>query len=211
MKIEITNHPKTIEERYGFSWMEHVLAIPSPLVNVTTYKSNGLPNASMQSWCTFVGEDGYHVIFGSVNKNGHMYQSIKEKKCCVVNIPSKDVFLKCIDTIKNNGFDNDEIALSGLTSIKANRVDAPMIEECMVNLECEFAWEHDLIENGCRAVLCLKVVNIWMEEKLFDEKEGRYGENGYLYNIHSPRNPLTGEISDTYVGSINKMATYDEL
>lgn len=63
MKKEFDTCPKTIneEEWYGFSWMEMVLAIPSPLVVV------------------------------------------------------KDIFLKCMDTIKNNGFDNDEITMSGLT------------------------------------------------------------------------------------------------
>ena len=91
MKKEISNCPELLKEEYGFSWMEHVLAIPSPLVTVTTYKKNGLSNATMQSWCTFVGENGYHVIFGSVNKYGHMYATCKETKCCVVNIPSKEV------------------------------------------------------------------------------------------------------------------------
>ena len=213
MKIELSDCPEKLEETYGFFWMEHVLAIPSPLVNVTTYKANGLSNATMQSWCTFVGENNcYHVIFGSVNKNGHMYQTIKEKKCCVVNIPSQSVFMKCMDTIKNNQFDDDEIVKSGLTSIKAKKVNAPMIKECMVNLECVFAWEHDLMESGYSVVLCLKVVNVWMDENLFDEnKKGRYGENGYLYNIHSPQNPVTGETFDTCIGTIKKESNYENL
>lgn len=90
--------------------------------------------------------------------------------------------------------------------------NAPMIDECMVNLECELAWEHDLAEGGYSSVMCLKVVNVWMDDKLFDEADqGRYGENGYLYNIHSLRNPLTGERFETQVGSLNKLATYEEL
>lgn len=212
MKHELTTCPPTLQEHYGFSWLEHVLAIPSPLVNVTTYKSNGLPNATMQSWCTFVGEDGYHVIFGSVNKNGHMYQSIKETNCCVVNFPSQATIIKCMATIKNNGFSNDEITLSGLTPAKAHYVNAPMIAECMANLECELSWEHDLEPGANHAVLCLKVVNVWMDERLFDEShQGRYGASGYLYNIHSPQNPLTGETLPEYIGTINKLSTYDQL
>lgn len=60
LKKEMISCPEKIKEEYGFSWVEHVLAIPSPLVNVTAYKKNGLSNATMQSWCTFVGENGYH-------------------------------------------------------------------------------------------------------------------------------------------------------
>lgn len=212
MKKEMAGCPERLHEEYGFSWMEHVLAIPSPIVNVTTYKKNNQPNATMQSWCTFVGENGYHVLFGSVNKSGHMYTSVKETGCCVVNIPSKENLLKCMQTIQNNQYENDEIALSGLTAVKGSKVNAPMIAECMVNLECELEWEHDLIENGYCAVMCFKVINVWMDERLFDENgAGRYGENGYLYNIHSPQNPITGEAYETYVGMIQKYATYEEL
>ena len=42
MKKEFNICPEVIDEKelWGFSWMENVLAIPSPLVVVTTYKSN---------------------------------------------------------------------------------------------------------------------------------------------------------------------------
>ena len=50
---------------------------------VTTYKSNGQPNATMQSWAGFTSANhgvGYYVILCSVNKCGHLYQSLHEKK-----------------------------------------------------------------------------------------------------------------------------------
>lgn len=205
MKRAFDACPAVIDQRqlYGFSWMEHVLAIPSPLVAVTTYKANGMPNATMQSWCTFTGEEGYHCIFASVHKSGHMYASLKERGCCVVNFPSKDVFMKCMDTVKNNGFECDEIAASGLTAEPSDKVDAPRIKECFLNLECELEWERDLSPDGTHAVICLKAVNAVMDEARFDERAlGRYGESGYLYNIHSPMNPVTGDVSPTCVGVI---------
>lgn len=214
MKKEFDTCPAAIDESqlFGFSWMEHVLAVPSPLVVVTTYKANGLPNATMQSWCTFTGEEGFHCIFSSVHKGGHMYASLKERGCCVVNFPSKGVFMKCMATIEHNGYDQDEITASGLTAEPAGKINAPRIKECFLNLECELEWEHDLSEDGTRAVMCLKVVNVLMDEAYFDEgAAGRYGESGYLYNIHSPRNPETGDVSETCVGVIKKYATYDKL
>ena len=214
MKKEFDTCPAAIDESqlFGFSWMEHVLAIPSPLVVVTTYKANGLPNATMQSWCTFTGEEGYHCIFASVHKNGHMYASLKERGCCVVNFPSKDVFMKCMATVANNGIDQDEIAASGLTVEPARKIDAPRVKECFLNLECELEWERDLSVDGTHATVCLKAVNVLMDEKHFDEEVlGRYGENGYLYNVHSPRNPETGNASETCVGVIKKYATYNAL
>ena len=38
--------------------------------------------------------------------------------------------------------------------------------------------------------MCLEIVNICAEEKYLDEVvHGRYGEEGFLYNIHYPVNP----------------------
>ncbi len=188
--------------------MEHVLTIQSPLVTVTAYKSNGKPNATMQSWCTFVGEGGYYVLFGSVNIHRHMYACLKEKKCCVINIPSMDVLPLCMKTIENNDFEQNEITDSDLTAVHGEKVDAPLIEECMVNLECELMWEHELSPDGSHAVMCLRMVNAIMDEQLFCEDiSGRYGENGYLYNIHSPMNPLTGKAYSTSIGALQKRNT----
>lgn len=51
MKKEFNNCPSFMRDRelYGFDWLEHVTAIPAPLVLVTSYKSNGKTNATMQS------------------------------------------------------------------------------------------------------------------------------------------------------------------
>ena len=35
----------------------------------------------------------------------------------------------------------DEIKTAGFTSVKAEMVNAPLIEECFMNLECRFKWE----------------------------------------------------------------------
>lgn len=214
MKKEFDICPEKIDEAklYGFSWMEHVMAIPSPLVVVTGYKENGKPNATLQSWLTFTGEEGYFCIFSSVYKNGHMYASIKRTKQLVINFPSKDIFLKCLKTVENNGYEEDEITRSALTPEPAARVNAPRIKECFLNLECEYVWEKELIPGGDHVVLCVRIVNVCMDEEHYNEqKKGRYGDTGYLYNIHSPRNPETGKTEETCVGVIQKYATYGEL
>ena len=167
MKKEFDKFPEAFggQEFFGFSWLEYTAAVPSPLVVVTGYKSNGMPNATMQSWCTFTGAEGYHCVFSSVHKSGHMYCSIKETGCCVVNFPSADILDKCMDTIKNNGFNTDEITASGLTVEPSCRVNAPRIKECFLNMDCELEWERDLTEDGTHAVICLKVTGIIMNDR----------------------------------------------
>ena len=193
MKKEYSKIPDSMKnmETYGFSWMDFVTAIPSPLFVVTTYKSNGKPNACLQSWAWFNGgPNGFYAILSSVNKFPHLYQSITETKEAVLTFPSVDWYDQCFNTIANNGFDNDEIALSGLTSEQASVVNAPIIKECFLNLECRYLWEREIVEGSSHVLMCLEVVNISVDEVYLDEKsQGRYGDTGYLYNIHYPINP----------------------
>lgn len=208
MKKEFCKCPESIDEKklYGFSWENHVAAIPMPLMVVTSYKENGKTNAAMQSWAAFTSENGYYCIFGNVSKHQHMYETVKRTGQLVINFPSADIYEKCYDTIKNNGEEDDEISLAGLTAEKASMVNAPRIKECFLNLECEYVWEKEIIPEGGRVVMCVRIVNICMEEEYYNEqKKGRYGAGGYLYNIHSPRNPENGKVEKTCLGVIQRL------
>jgi flavin reductase (DIM6/NTAB) family NADH-FMN oxidoreductase RutF len=209
MKNEYSIIPNSMKniDFYGFSWIDFVTSIPSPLFLVTTYKSNGKPNACLQSWSTFCGNgDNFFCIMASVNKNGHMYKSVKETGEMVLNFPSTEIYPKCIETIKNNGFDTDEITESGLTVEKAKKVNAPRIKECFLNMECEYLWEKEQVEGSDHVVMCVKTVNISMDNEYFDEETiGRYGKMGYIYNIHNPINPETGKMEGDCLGVLERI------
>jgi len=209
MKKDFIGLPESMKniEFYGFSWIDFVTSIPSPLFVVSTYKSNGKPNACLQSWVTFTGidENNFVAVMASVNKNKHMYKSIKETGEMVLNFPSVEIYPKCMQTIKNNDFDDDEITQSGLTVEKAKMVNAPKIKECFLNLECKYLWEKEIIE-GHNVVMCVKVVNVSMDTEYYDEKiKGRYGKTGYIYNIHNPINPENGIMEGDSIGIIEKI------
>lgn len=73
MKNKYSALPESMKnmEMYGFSWMEFVISVPSPLYILTSYKSNGQTNACMQSWTTFTGgKNGYFAIVSAVSKYG---------------------------------------------------------------------------------------------------------------------------------------------
>ena len=161
---------------------------------VTSFKANGLPNACLQSWSTFVGsENEFYCVMAAVNKAGHMYKTVKETNELVLNFPSAQYFDRCAKTIENNGFEDDEISKSGLTAEKATAVNAPRIKECFLNLECQYLWEKELSEGSNDVVMCVTVKNICIDTCLFEEVSGRYSEQGYIYNVHYPVNPETGE------------------
>ena len=193
MKKEYAAVPQSMikMETYGFSWMDFVTAIPSPLFLVTSYKSNGKPNACLQSWACFNGgPKGFYAVLSFVSKSGHLYQTVKEMEEVVLNFPSAEIYSLCQRTIQNNGFDDDEIALSGLTAEPASTVNAPRVKECFLCLESRYLWEREIIEGDDHVVMCFEVVNICVDEAHLDESAlGRYGEHGYLYNVHYPVNP----------------------
>lgn len=194
-KKQFFDIPDAIKGRewWGFNWLEHVTAIPAPLVLVTGYKENGLANGTMQSWFCFSNENDFYCIFGSVNKHTHMYEIATKKKQIAINFPDQTCIQKCMDTIANNSYGMDELAASNLHYHDGSKIKAPIVEECFLNLECETCWEREVFERSNHVVLCVRVVNIWMDEARYNsQKFGRYGETGYLYNVHSPLNPETG-------------------
>lgn len=215
MKYQYNSLPESMSKMYtfGFSWMEYVLSIPSPMFLVTSYKSNNKANACMQAWTSFTGnEKGFYAILSSVYKNGHLYQTLKEKKEAVINFMPLDLYDRCMATIHNIQFEVDELAASGLTAVPATMVNAPMVEECFMNLECRFLWEKDIKEGDEYTMVCLEVVNVHIDEEHIDENRlGRTGETGILYNVHHPINPedFKGTAHD-WVGIIKKIRDYNE-
>ena len=200
-----------IIEAWGFSWLEFVTSIPTPMFLVSTYKSNGKTNACMQSWSSFTTADKgrrFFVILSSVNKGGHLYQTLLEKKCAVINFLSVDLYDKAMATIRNNQWDADELSESGLTAVKAEKIDAPMVDESFMNLECKFVWEKEIVPGDDHVMACLEVVNVHMDEKFLDS---RIEENGIIYNIHHPINPekFTGKAHD-YVGIVKPIVDTGE-
>ncbi|MDR1465837.1 MAG: flavin reductase [Oscillospiraceae bacterium] len=212
MKKDFLSRPDAISEQRcinygGFSWHEFMTAIPEPFFVVTGWKANGKQNACVQSWANFVsgGIDDFVCILGNVYKNGHMYRSLRKTGVCVLNFPSidADVYARCIKTIGNNAYETDEITAAGLTAEKASKVNAPRIKECFLNIECEFLWKRALCAGSKTLTVALKALNICMDSDRYDQsKLGRYGKGGYLFHIHCPVNPETGEDAPYGIGTI---------
>jgi flavin reductase (DIM6/NTAB) family NADH-FMN oxidoreductase RutF len=208
MKKDFSARPEKMTENWC-AWQDFLTAMPSLVFVVTGWKSNGKENACLQSWSSFIGSapawggtDDFFCVM-PVSKGGHMYQSLKETGCCVLNFPAYDIYDRCIKTIGNNEFETDEITAAGLTAEKAAKVNAPRIKECFLNIECEFLWEHELSKGVNGAVVALKAVNICMDSDRYDQsKLGRYGKTGYLYQIDQPTNPETGEKTPIMVGTL---------
>ncbi len=209
MKKEFSTRPEALRELWsgemeGFSWQDFVAGIPSPLFLITSYKSNGAENACLQAWSTFIGDAGEFIcIIGSVSKKGHLYQTLQDTRCCVLNFYDRSLNEKALATVRNNGWNRNEITESGLTAEKAVSVNAPRIAECFLNIECELLWMREHYEGSRDAIAVLRATRLCMDDARYDETQlGRYGKTGYLFNINAPRNPETGEITHIPFGAI---------
>lgn len=209
MKRELTTkHPGGFKETWPgqyklFSWMEYVTAIPQPIFIITTLKGNNMPNACLHAWATFAGEaESYYTII-TILKSTHTYVNILRCREYCMNFPDYTYIDQARKTIENNTEETDEITQAGFAIEKAGVIGVPRIRECFLNMECVLEWEKDLFPGSLWGLLCGKVVHMAMEEaRLKSGFFGRYGGSGYMYNIHSPKNPLDGTSCEDKIGKI---------
>ena len=60
----------------------------------------------MQSWASFTtGGKGsrFFAILSSVNKNGHLYKTLNEKRCAAINFMSADFYDKSMERLELRG------------------------------------------------------------------------------------------------------------
>lgn len=211
MKYELKSKPESFKEIWPgqyeiFSWVEFVTAVPQAISVITTWKEGRIPNACLQAWSTYTGDSGgYYVIFSIMNNN-HTYKNILRGKEFIVNFPNTDEFSRCSATVENNDDETDEIAAAGLMVETAQVVDAPRIKECFLNLECRLGWHRPLHDESLWHVFAGEVVHVAVESEYVKANSGRrYGEKGYIFNIHSPIDPYNGEQEVSKVGKIESM------
>jgi len=211
MKHELSAQPASFRENWPrqyeiFSWVEFITAIPQAISVITTWKEGRIPNACLQAWTTYTGDfGGYYVIFSIMNTN-HTYKNILRYKDFVVNFPAVSDFPKCYKTIANNSDLTDEITAVGLKVEPSRTVDAPRIKECFLNLECRLGWHRSLHEDSIWHIFAGEVLHVAIEsDRARYNSYHRYGRNGYLYNIHSPADPVSGQQDDSMIGIIEPL------
>ena len=93
----------------------------------------------------------FAIVTGSWNRS---FDALMETRECVVAIPGVDLIDKVIGVGTTSGVDTDKFAAFELTAKKAKTVRAPLVAECLFNLECRVA---DYVEaHGIVVLECLR-------------------------------------------------------
>ena len=106
---------------------------PGPVVLVTTF--DGCANNVMTISWTMVLDFSpvFAITTGAWN---HSFAALRKTRECVVAIPAADLLDKVVGIGMCSGADTDKFARFGLTAVAGKIVKAPLIQECLANIEC---------------------------------------------------------------------------
>jgi flavin reductase (DIM6/NTAB) family NADH-FMN oxidoreductase RutF len=106
---------------------------PGPVVLVVT--SDGRKDNVMAISWTMVLD--FTPIFAiTTGAWNHSYAALTKTKECVIAIPTVDLLDTVVGVGTCSGQEVDKFETFGLTRLKATQVRAPLIAECLANIEC---------------------------------------------------------------------------
>lgn len=107
---------------------------PGPVVLVTTRSAQGF-NVMTISWTMVMDfTPRFALTTGPWN---HSYAALKKSKECVIAIPTVDLIDQVVGIGTCTGADTDKFKKFSLTPLEGQIVKAPLIKECLANIECK--------------------------------------------------------------------------
>lgn len=107
---------------------------PGPVVLVTTHDGKK-DNIMTISWTMVLDfTPAFAICTGEWN---HSYAALRRTRQCAIAIPTVDMLDKVVGIGTCSGADTDKFARFRLTALRGSRVKAPLIKECLANIECK--------------------------------------------------------------------------
>ncbi|HPR56269.1 MAG TPA: flavin reductase family protein [Deltaproteobacteria bacterium] len=118
---------------------------PGPVVLIATNdgKKNNLMTISWTMVMDFTPM--FAITTGPWN---HSYAALRKTKECVIAIPTVDLIDKVVGVGTCSGIDTDKFDRFGLTPVQGKHVKAPLVRECLANIECrvmDIVRKHNII------------------------------------------------------------------
>ena len=142
------------------------MCYPMPVYIIATYNADGTPNAMNAAWGGISEEAEISICVDSGHKTA---KNILERKAFTVSMATAGQMAGCdyVGIVSGNK-DPEKFAKAGFHATRSEFVDAPLIDELPMALECELI-SYD--PESCRLVG--KIVNVCAEESVL-------GENGMV-------------------------------
>lgn len=119
---------------YPVSEIRHFME-PGPIVLLTSHWQ-GERNVMTMGWHTVM--EFTPSLLGCIIASGnHSFELIRSSRECVINIPAVDMIDTVVDIGNCSGAQVDKFDRFGLQTSRADKVSAPLLDDCFVNLECK--------------------------------------------------------------------------
>lgn len=139
---------------------------PMPVLMISTYNEDGTIDIMNAAWGMMVDMGKVALNLTETHKT---VENIKSRKAFTVALADSNHVVEAdyVGIVSGNN-EKNKFEKSGLHAVKSNFVDAPIIEEFPITMECKFI-EYQDDENGCGVIG--EIVNVSVDEKILDEKE----------------------------------------
>lgn len=135
---------------------------PLPVLILATYDENGVPNAMNAAWG---GQYDANEIFVSLSKH-KTTENLELKKAFTVSFATKDTIIASDYFGIASGHKENKIEKAGFHAVKSAHVDAPIIEEFPLTLECTVK---ELQEDKTGYILIGEIVNMSADESILTD------------------------------------------
>lgn len=145
-------------------WKPGTVLYPVPVVMVscgTEEKGNIITVA----WTGTINSDPA-MTYVSIRPSRHSFELIQNSGEFVINLVNKDLAYACDFCGVKSGRDMDKFKEMNLTAKKGEKVDAPIIYESPVNIECKVK---DIIPLGTHHMFLAEVVSVSVSDEYLDE------------------------------------------
>ena len=134
---------------------------PMPVLMVATYNEDGSVNVMNAAWGTMQERD---TVVLNLTESHKTVKNIKARGAFTVSVADADHVAEAdYFGVESGNRVPNKLAASGLTASRAEMVDAPVIHEFPICLECEFI-EYQDGKYGCGVIG--RVVNVTADEKV---------------------------------------------
>ncbi len=151
------------------TWKAGNMIYPLPALMVSVADENGKPNIITVAWCGTTCTNPA-MAYISVRKERYSYEILTKTKEFVLNLTTEDLAWACDYCGVKSGRDVNKFKECGLTAENAEKVNAPLIKESPVNIECRVREINDL---GSHTMFLAEVLCVHADEAYMDET-GRF-------------------------------------
>lgn len=140
------------------------IVTPLPVLIVATYDAEGKPDAMNAAWG---GQCAYHHVALNLSKGHKTTENIRLRNAFTLSIANRANLVLSDYFGLVSGYKEDKIARSGVHVTKSEFVDAPVIEEYPLTLECRVV----SIEDALGEVRIVgEVINMQADEAILNEQ-----------------------------------------